>query len=117
MTSRVYKAALKNKILDDCCNLLNDQKAEDTVCLDITKYNTYFDYFIIATGSSKIHCRSLAKHVRELFVKSGYKERSKPDLNSPWIILDFDEFIIHIFTKETREYYQLEKLWATIRRP
>jgi ribosome-associated protein len=116
MTSQTYnnKAELKNniKVLDDCYKLLNDQKAEDTVCLDITKFNGYFDYFIITTGSSKIHCRALAKHVREFFAKSGYKELNKPELNSSWIILDFDEFIIHIFTQETREYYQLEKLWA-----
>jgi len=100
------------KILDDCYKLLNNQKAEDIVCLDITKYNGYFDYFIIATGSSKIHCRSLAKHIREFFTELGYKEQNKPELNSSWIILDFDEFIIHIFTQETREYYQLERLWA-----
>ena len=110
MISQVYSNNLK--ILDDCYKLLNDQKAEDTVCLDITKYNSCFDYFIITTGSSKIHCRFLAKHVRELFFKSGYKEVSKPELSSSWIILDFDEFVIHIFTQETREYYQLEKLWA-----
>ena len=112
-TSNKSKSKNNIQILDDCCKLLNDQKAEHTVCLDITKYNGYFDYFIITTGSSKMHCRSLAKYRRELFIKSGYKEVSKPDLNSSWIILDFDEVIIHIFTQETREYYQLEKLWAS----
>ena len=116
MTSQTYsnKSDLKNntKILKDCYNLLNEQKAEDTVCLDITKYNGYFDYFIITTGSSKVHCRSLAKHIREFFAQLGCKEMNKPDLDSSWIILDFDVFVVHIFTQEVREYYQLEKLWA-----
>ena len=112
MTSQVCNKTEINKILDDCCKLLNDQKAEHTLCLDIIKYNGYFDYFIITTGSSKIHCRAIAKYVRELFAKSGYKEKGKPDLDSPWIILDFDELLVHIFTQDAREYYQLEKLWA-----
>jgi len=96
----------------DCLNHLDEKKALDPVFMDLRKVNSYLDYFIIATGNSQIHCRALARDISKFLHEKGLKEYGKHDLNSEWIILDFGELIVHIFTEEMRSYYQLEKLWA-----
>ncbi|PKL35665.1 MAG: ribosome silencing factor [Spirochaetae bacterium HGW-Spirochaetae-1] len=99
-------------VLKKCGQALDDKKAEETVIVNISKVNPYFDYFIITTGSSVVHCKALAREVRQCLYSQGVKERGKPDLNSGWIVLDFNDIVIHIFTEEMRAYYKLEKLWA-----
>ena len=85
---------------------MDNKKAEDYVFLDLRKVNSYLDYFLIATGNSLIHCKSLAKSLRKYFSTTKLIERNKPDLNSEWIILDYNSIVVHIFTEELREYYQ-----------
>ena len=104
------------EILGDCVTLLTDKKALDTLTMDLSSVNSYFEYFIITTGSSNIHCKSLARDLRKFFHDKGLKEGMKPDMSSGWIILDFNGIIAHVFTEELREYYQLEKLWADAER-
>ncbi|HOP29152.1 MAG TPA: ribosome silencing factor [Spirochaetota bacterium] len=95
-----------------CLNFLDDKKADNPVFMDLRKVNSYLNYFIIATGNSKIHCRSLARELERFAISEGLKLYGNPDYNSEWIIIDFGEIIAHIFTEEMRSYYQLEKLWA-----
>ncbi len=99
-------------MIKKCINTLKDKKAIDPVALDLREVNSYLDYFIIATGNSHMHCRSLAKEVRKFFSEQGISEMGKPDLDSGWIALDYADIIVHIFTEDLRVYYQLEKLWA-----
>jgi ribosome-associated protein len=99
-------------ILSGCRCILEDKKALDTVVLNLAPVNPYFEYFIITTGGSMVHCRALAKDLQRYFTELGRRERSRADLDSPWIVLDYDDVIVHIFTGEARGYYQLEKLWA-----
>ncbi len=107
--SKIEKAV---EIAKKCGKILSDKKAAETVIMDVRGVSTYFDIFIIATANSHIHCRSLAVELRK-YLKSTYmSERSRTDFNSGWIIIDFDEIVVHIFTKETKDYYQLEKLWS-----
>ncbi|HPJ34466.1 MAG TPA: ribosome silencing factor [Spirochaetota bacterium] len=95
-----------------CLELLDEKKAESPILMDLRQVNTYLDYFIIATGNSKIHCRTLAKELERFAITNGLKMYGNPDYNSEWIIIDFGEIIAHIFTDDMRSYYQLEKLWA-----
>ncbi|MDY6969211.1 MAG: ribosome silencing factor [Spirochaetota bacterium] len=99
-------------ITKDCAKILLEKKAQDVLILDLIDINSYLDYFVISTGNSFLHCRSLAKELLKFLKMKGIKERNKSKLNSGWIVLDFNEIVIHIFTQEMREYYQLEKLWA-----
>ena len=101
-----------NELLRSCIELLEEKKSEQTVALNLSEISSYFDYFIITTGSSSIHCHSLAKNVMSRMSELGCTARSKPDLDSSWIILDYDDIIIHIFTEDMRNFYQLEKLWG-----
>ncbi len=99
-------------IAEDTERLLEDNKAVETKLLDIRMFNSLFDYFIVTTGSSRVHCRALAREVREYLYSMGLREAMRPDMDSEWIIVDFNDIVVHIFTEETRNYYQLEKLWT-----
>ena len=106
----VYEDIVKTGI--SCLELLDQKKAESPVLLDLRKVNSYLDFFIIATGNSQNHCRALSRDIEKYLHEAGFRQHGKPDYNSEWIILDFGELIVHIFTEEMRNYYQLEKLWA-----
>jgi ribosome-associated protein len=82
------------------------------------------DYFVICTGTSVTHIQSIADRVQEKLdevVHTRGTPRSKPqgDAQSYWLILDYSDVILHIFSEETREFYDLERLWsdAKITRP
>ncbi len=92
--------------------LLTERKAEKTSAVNISKLNSYFDWFVITTGSSSLHCRSLARAVEDLMALEGRKLRFHPDMDSEWIVLDYDDIVFHIFSSEARNYYQLERLWG-----
>jgi len=99
-----------------CAAFLEEKKGRDILLLDLRRVNSYLDYFLIATGNSLIHCRSLAREAQKFLDVNGLKERTRSKLDTGWIVLDYNELVIHIFTEETRDYYQLEKLWADAER-
>ncbi len=92
--------------------ILKDKKGTDVLLIDLRKINNYLDYFVISTGNSFIHCTALAKEMRKFFTDNDITERSKARLDTGWIALDYSEIVVHIFTQEMRDFYQLEKLWA-----
>ncbi len=96
----------------ECARAIVAKKGSDVLLLDLRKVNSYFDYFLIATGNSRIHCRALARELEKTMLARGLRSRNRPDYESGWIVIDFGELIVHIFTGETRDYYQLEKLWG-----
>ena len=96
----------------DCIELLDQKKGENPVFMDLRDVNSYLDFFIIVTGNSQLHCRALARETVRFLAGKGLKEKGKPDYNSPWIILDHGDLIVHVFSEEARSYYNLEKLWA-----
>jgi ribosome-associated protein len=113
------RSIAENKIVDiikNCALVLESKKGLDIVIMDLRDVNSYLDYFLIATGNSRIHCRSMAREAEKFIHGRGMSSRSRPDYESGWIILDFNELIVHIFTQEMREYYQLEKLWGDAKR-
>lgn len=96
--------------------LLTEKKGLDIVMMDLREVNSYLEYFLIVTGNSRIHCRALAREMERFIHSQGLRQRNRPDYESGWIILDFSELIVHVFTSEMRDYYQLEKLWGDARR-
>lgn len=90
--------------------LLDAKKAEDIVIIDTSKITSLCDYIILATATSSTHVKSMAENVYDhvtlsCSAKEGYGE-------SNWIVLDYGFAIVHMFTKELREYYNLEKLYS-----
>ncbi len=99
-------------VIAELKKVLSDKKAENLSAIDLRKVNSYLDYFVISTGSSRLHCRALAKDVLEYLDSERIKYRGQCDMDSDWIIVDTGDIIVHIFTKDMREYYDLDGLWS-----
>ncbi|HOW82800.1 MAG TPA: ribosome silencing factor [Spirochaetota bacterium] len=113
MTSeKKTREQVMREVAASCAAFIEEKKAQSTLVLDLREVNSYLDYFIITTGSSMVHCRALSRDIRKYMAAMGYKQRNRPETESGWIVMDFDEIVIHIFTEQLREYYQLERLWA-----
>lgn len=93
--------------------VLDGTKAKDIVVLDLRSISGATDYFIIASGTSHLHVRSLGERVLERLVTRGINPHHSEGLQAGrWVLLDFVDFVVHIFHPELREFYQLERLWA-----
>ena len=90
-----------------------DNKADDVVLLDLAGITDMTDYFVIASGTSDTHVRSIADHVVEQMAVVGVDvQASEGQAQGRWIVLDFVDFVVHVFHPSSRSYYQLERLWG-----
>lgn len=91
---------------------LEDKKAEDIKVIDISDVSVIADYFIIANGSSKTQVHALANNVDEICGRAGYPVKQMEGYESAsWILMDFGDVIVHVFSKEDRLFYDLERIW------
>ena len=91
---------------------LDEKKGEDICVIDIKEQTVITDYFIIVTGHSPSHIQALVENVTEALEKNGLPLlQSEGKAAGNWILLDFNDIIIHVFQKEDREFYDLERLW------
>lgn len=89
-----------------------DKKAEDIKVIDISEVSVIADYFIIANGSNRSQIQALSDHVEETLGRAGYPlKQIEGYQNANWVLLDFHDVIIHIFDKENRLFYDLERIW------
>lgn len=106
-------------LLKEIIHVVDEMKGEDISILDFTDIeNSFSDYFVICTGSSNTHVSAIAGKLEKDIRKS---QKSRPIhiegiLNSQWVLLDYVNVIIHIFTKQTRDLYNIESLWGNIKR-
>ena len=91
---------------------LDERKGEDIKIIDISEISVLADYFIIANGTNDSQVRALVENVEEKLEKAGFeaKQREGYGLGS-WVLLDFGEIIVHVFDKENRLFYDLERIW------
>ena len=93
--------------------VLDDRKGQNIVTLDVRGKTSFTDYMIVVTGTSDRHLKSLCDHAVEKVKESGFKPLGiEGDLGSDWVLLDLGDVIVHAMTAQSREYYQLEKLWS-----
>ena len=91
---------------------LEDKKASDIRVLDIHEVSVLGDYFLIAGGSNRSQIQALCDNVLEKLGRNGYQEKSVEGYDTAnWILIDFGDVIIHIFDKENRSLYDLERIW------
>ena len=90
---------------------LNDKKGEDIIAIDVSQSSPICDYFVICSASNERQMISLANAVDEELAKNNYDIKKIEGKGSKWIIVDARSIIIHVFAKEERENYNLEKLW------
>lgn len=95
------------------CEALADKKGENIQVIDISGVSVLADYFIIANGTNDSQVRALVDSVEEKLEKAGYhvKQREGYGLGS-WVLLDFADIIVHVFDKENRLFYDLERIWS-----
>jgi ribosome-associated protein len=94
-------------------NILEDKKAEDIVLMDIQEVTTITDYFVICSGTSNRMLDALANAVREkMREEHSIKGRIEGLPQNGWVLADYGDVVVHIFSEDQREYYQLEELWS-----
>ncbi|MBI1389237.1 MAG: ribosome silencing factor [bacterium] len=92
---------------------LAEVKGGDIVVIDVEKNSSIADYFVIATGDSSVHMRAMADRVRQAMASHGSRiSHGEGRESQNWILLDFNTVIVHIFSKNARNYYGLENLWG-----
>jgi ribosome-associated protein len=92
---------------------LSDRKGRDLVVLDLRGLSTATDFFVLATGTSDIHVRSIAENVIDGLKGDGVRPDHVEGLQGGrWVLIDYIDFVIHVFHREAREFYQLEDLWG-----
>ncbi len=91
---------------------LEEKKAEDIRVIDISGVSVIADYFIIANGSNRNQIQALSDAVEEALGKAGYPMKQIEGYNTAnWVLLDFGDIMVHIFDKENRLFYDLERIW------
>lgn len=94
--------------------LARDRKARDLVVLDLRQISSATDYFLIASGTSDLHVRAIADHIiEELKKEMGVRPDHVEGLRGGrWILIDYIDFVVHVFHPAARDFYQLERLWG-----
>ena len=96
---------------------LDDRKGVDIRLLEITDVTTLADYFLLCTGTSSTHVKSLCDSVEEALDQAGEPAlRREGHRSGTWVLLDYGCLVVHVFTEETRQFYDLERLWNDAKR-
>ena len=91
---------------------LEEKKGEDVRILDISEVSVLADYFIIANGTSNSQVKALVDNVEEKMAKAGYEvKQSGGNGSGTWVLLDYEDIIVHVFDKENRLFYDLDRIW------
>jgi ribosome-associated protein len=94
-----------------------DKQARDLIVLDLSKASGFTDYFIICSGTNPRQIRAIADGVMEALGSAGAKPAHVEGYErSEWVLIDYFDFIVHIFAPETRVFYGLERLWGNAER-
>ena len=95
---------------------LDDKKAKDIKILKTAEQTVLADYFVICNGTSSTHVKALVNEVDSQLSEAGEPPVRREGLRSDiWVLMDFGSVIVHIFTEEARQFYNLERLWSDAR--
>lgn len=106
-----------DKIIEEravkAAKIASDKKAEDIIILQLSDLTAFADYFVICSGENPIQIKTIAEAIEQDFKKdAGIMPIGIEGMaNGQWVLMDYGDIIIHIFDKESREFYDLEKLW------
>lgn len=91
---------------------LEDKKAEDISVIDISEVSTIADYFIIANAANQNQITAMQDSVDEAMYKNGvHAKQIEGNRNSTWILIDYEDIIVHLFSREDRLFYDLDRIW------
>jgi ribosome-associated protein len=90
-----------------------EKKAEQIVILDVSALTSFTEYFILCTGESEPQLRTISKNIEDKLSATGIRPHHLEGRSEHgWILMDYDDFVVHIFSTDKRTYYDLERLWA-----
>ena len=116
-TEKRRKATPLPAQIDQAITAAEDKKAVDLVVLDLRKAAGFTDFFVIASGTNTRQVRAIADAVMESLAADGAKPAHVEGYDrSEWILIDYFDFIVHVFAPETRVFYGLERLWGNAER-
>ncbi len=96
-----------------CAQAADDRKAEDILALDLREISSVADFFVIASGSSEPHLKAIRNHIEAKLKEKGVVARGIDGFPmSQWVVMDYFDVLVHVFSKERREFYSLERLWG-----
>ena len=102
----------KNVVLE-IADFLESKKAGGVTVINVGQNTSIADYFIIADGEVQLQLDSLSSQVRKHLSRKGLKPRNiRHEATGGWALLDYSDFVIHLFLKEAREFYKLESIWG-----
>ncbi len=92
---------------------MQSKKAVDVTVIDVREVSGVTDYFVIGTGESSLQVRAVAEAVREQLKDEGERPWKREGMeHNQWVVLDYVDVVVHIFDRERRDYYDLERLWG-----
>lgn len=96
-----------------CRELAENRKAEDVAVLDLRGISSVTDYFVIASGVAEPHLKAIVEEISVTLKAEGVTPNGTDGAwNSPWVVLDYFDVIVHVMRRDTRERYDLESLWG-----
>jgi len=108
------KAGKDSKEKFGCCiHAALDKKGEDLVILKVAEFSSFTDYFLICHGQSSRQVKGIARHIKEKAGEAGFEPLGMEGYaEGSWVLMDYDDIIIHIFHRSIREFYDIERLWS-----
>lgn len=93
-----------------------EKLANDVRLLDLREIVSYTDYFVVCTGSNSRQTKAISDHIVDRMRELGYSKprRRESDVDGTWMLLDYVDVVVHVFTPEAREFYRLESLWGQV---
>lgn len=101
-----------NEILKIAANALNSKKAKEINAVKISELTVLAEYFLMCTATSSTHVRALADEVEEKLKEADVTPHHIEGKATGWIVLDYGSVIVHIFSRDQREFYALDKMWS-----
>lgn len=100
------------ELAKEACKILNNKKATELKIIKIKDISSLADYFVLASGTSNTHVNALADEVEVALKKLGVTpDHVEGYRSNSWVLMDYDMVILHVFTPESREFYDLDRLW------
>ena len=113
MNKQKKRVENSQQIANQIANLMVDKKALDIQILDVRGLTTLTDFFIICTSESQPQSRAICNHIEDVMLKEGIKPWHKEGFEKlDWVLIDFVNIVAQIFSRESREYYDFERLWG-----
>ncbi len=100
------------KLAKLACDALAEKKAGDVKVIDIKNISVIADYFVLASGDNQNQLQAMREAVDETLYKAGVSVKQvEGNANSTWILMDYGDIVVHIFSEEDRSFYDLERIW------